>query len=200
MATIQPQLSSLKFLVVGSGPLRAHSAPMRWLLAFVCLGIGWQSFAQPANPENILLEGYTFTRPSNWQWEAPGAKSASLSRFVIPGKDGKILTDVGFFYVNGVQEDLKKRVIGNFDKGAVFSESSIAVGKTNLIYVRVYGTATVRKSGPLFNYELVGTMLPSKDKDKWFFARLFGPRAEVHAAEGDFKKMIAQAVEDSSAE
>ncbi len=163
----------------------------------ICLSVLLRINAQPADPENILLEGYTFTRPATWKWEAPRGKSISLNRFVIPAADGKVHTDVGFFYVSGVPEELRTRVLSNFDSSGVFKTESVAAGKTNLIYVRAHGTAIIRKTGPLPNHELLGTMLHSKQTDKWFFVRMLGPRGEIRAAEEDFKNMIKQAIEDA---
>ncbi len=154
------------------------------------------SLGAPADPENILVEGYTFVRPSKWTWEAPGERSGAISRFLIPGKNGMTETDVAFFYLNDHQPDIKKRVLGNFDNKAEFSEMTVQLGKTNLTFVRVRGTATIRKpSRP--NYQLFGVMLKSRTQKQYFFARVFGPQAEVQAAEHSFRKMIQQAVEES---
>ncbi|MDB6024304.1 MAG: hypothetical protein JWM68_527 [Verrucomicrobiales bacterium] len=151
-----------------------------------------------SDPENVLVEGYTLVRPAKWLWEPAGEKSMSLCRFTIPGKSEKPLTDVSFFYVNGVQSEIQERVMKNFAKDAKFSESSVAIAKTNLTYVRVRGTTTARKPALLPDYELVGVMLLSKARNQWFFARIFGPHAEVQLAEVDFKKMIEHSLEEAA--
>ena len=171
---------------------------MRFLAAVMFMGLALRSLGGPFDPENVLVEGYTLIRPAKWLWEAPREKSLSLCRFTIPGKSETAVTDVSFYYVNGVQSEIRERVMKNFDKKATFSESSVAVGKTNLTYVRVRGTTTARKPALLPDYELVGVMLLSKEKNQWFFARLFGPHAEVQLAEADFKKMIEHSLQEAA--
>jgi hypothetical protein len=167
---------------------------MSILLALCCLG-------GSANPNNVLVEGYTFIRPDSWVWEAPSEASNYLNKFNIPGNSEaeSVVTNVGFFHVSPLQSELRTRVLSNFDRYAQLTEITIPVDKGELTYVKVLGTALARGKSPTRpNYELFGVMLPGKAKDKSLFVRLFGPRPEVDVAISDFKKMVEKAVQDGA--
>lgn len=154
----------------------------------------WNGSAD-SEPQNVFIEGYTFTRPTNWVWRASENGSAAMARFVVPGTNGGERTDVRFY---SFAEDLRQRMISNFQKGSDVKDVPVKVGNLELSYVIVTGTTVARpkeKAKP--GYRLVGVVLKSREKDssKQFLSRLYGPREEVDAATKDFKQMIEKAVE-----
>src|SRR5688572_20136647 len=88
-------------------------------------------------PQDVLVEGYRFTRPAPWKWTPPTKGSTALTRFVVPGKNGGSRTDVRFYFF---ENDLRQRMVEVFEKNAEVTDVPAKVGNVELVYVTVTGT------------------------------------------------------------
>jgi hypothetical protein len=158
-------------------------------------------FAIPlcAEPENILVDKYTFARPKHWKWKATGDKWSALSRFLISAEGAKHPTDVRFYMISEETADLRKRVLANFRNPVEETVEGTKVGNIELTYFTGKGTAVDRetKKDPRPDHQFTCVLLPSTQPGKHVFLRLLGPRREVEGALKDFKAMVEQAVKES---
>lgn len=170
-----------------------RSGTIVFLVACFCL-----AFSLGAEPENILVDKYTFNRPKDWKWRAPGDSWSALSRFQISDDGAKFPTEARFYIINSDKADLRKRVLSNFRKDAAEREERVKVGEFEITYFTAVGTAVDKetKGDPRPDQQFTGLFLPTESADKKVFIRLFGPRPTVERAFGEFKKMIEQAVRD----
>jgi hypothetical protein len=154
-----------------------------------------------ADPENILVDKYTFIRPKPWKWQLSTSKSPALNRFIIPNAEDKQLTDVRFYLLDGPQPDFRKRLLDNFSGDVEKSEQTTRVGDRTLIYFTGVGTVidTVgKKEPPKPDYRYTCTMVPADQPGKHLYIRIAGPRQEVEAAMKDFTQMVERALKDAS--
>ncbi|MDB6023966.1 MAG: hypothetical protein JWM68_189 [Verrucomicrobiales bacterium] len=147
-----------------------------------------------ADPENILVEGYTFIRPKNWTWD-PADKGSALNRFTVPGSSPS-RTDVRFYVFPQTEEQIRQRLLGNFEQDAVLHETSAAVNDTKLNYVTVSGKASDQVKKTPGKLKVVGACLRTANEKKKLLVRIYGPPDEVDAATDDFKHMVEKAVEE----
>ncbi|MDB6026529.1 MAG: hypothetical protein JWM68_2752 [Verrucomicrobiales bacterium] len=170
----------------------------RTILFFVCAFL----FHSPgyADPANVLVGDFTFTRPETWKWESSG-KSNVLSRFIIPDGAGiPTGADVRFYLLQmnaTVTAALWKSYFPQA-KESDCSEEKKKIGNHDLTYVSLNGTQIYPGSKPKPGCAVFGAIIPS-GKD-FVHIRLVGPKSEVEAARPRFKKMVEDALRDKDTE
>ncbi len=170
---------------------------MRSVALLFCLLATLSAGSVLADPENILVEGYTFVRPKAWVWQ-PADKSSAVNRFVVPGKTTDTRTDVRFYVFPQTEEQIHDRLLNNFDKGAISKETHVKIGEKRLTYLTVSGKAAQKLKNVPRNTELkaIGVCLPTSSASKQLLVRIYGPVAEVDSATEEFNKMVEVAVEE----
>jgi hypothetical protein len=183
------------FVAQLSGVCHTSFGMIRVFALICCITLAIGAFAS-ANPENVMVEGYTFTRPAKWKWQAP-VDTTTLNRFTIPPTTGDVSADVRFYYMKP-GEELRQRVIANFQKGSDIQEKSVRIRDHTVTYIIVTGT-TVGKAAEKSrsDFRLIATTLIGKESQKAFLSRLYGPRTETDAAQRDFEEMIERAIRDA---
>ncbi|MDB6026528.1 MAG: hypothetical protein JWM68_2751 [Verrucomicrobiales bacterium] len=151
-----------------------------------------------AEPANVLVGDFTFTRPKDWIWESATGKSKALTRFIFPNNAGKPSTTDVRFYVGqknaAVAAALWKSYFPEAKDPKEVWEEQKKIGNHDLTYVSVSGTYVPggNKSKP--NYTWFGAIVPS-GKD-FVHVRILGPKNEVQRASAQFKKMVEDALRD----
>ncbi len=183
-------LKSNRFKVAPSGNLVIIESVPRWVLQlFVFISLFVSNLH--ADPESILIEGYTFFRPQPWKWEAEGRGSA-VNRFLISDT-----TDVRFYIFPQTEKEIKERLLGNFEKNALSKTDSVKAGDATLTYVTIWGKPAEKLNKGKMPLKVVGVCLRTSQPKKQILVRLYGPPDEVDAATSQFKQMVEKAVEES---
>ena len=153
-----------------------------------------------AEPANVLVGDFTFTRPEAWKWES-ATKSNVLTRFIVSDVAGNASkTDVRFFLLQmnvAATTALWKSQFPEAKEADCWEEKK-KVGKHDLTYVWLSGTQVYPGSKPRPNYTVFGVIIPSGKN--FIHIRMVGPNSEVEAASAQFKKMIEDALQDKEGE
>jgi hypothetical protein len=171
----------------------------RKILVFVCAFI--LSSSLYAEPLNVLVGDITFTRPQEWTWDSPDAKSQVLTRFIIPNDSDKPTTDVRFYLtkIDAASASALWRSYfpqSNADKD--IREEKKKIGKHDVTYISLSGTHIYPGKKPRPNCTFFGAVIPSGHD--FVHIRMFGPTSEVTAASGRFKKMVEDALREKEDE
>jgi len=176
----------------------AHAVPLKTATTTLLLCLALNGFSAPANPENVLVDGYFFTIPAKWFWLPMGLKSPALSRFVVEGSESNPRTEVRFYQVSGMQDEIHKRLLANFQPGPTVQEQPWQVSRLELVLYSAAGT-TIAVDGerPKPDHKIIGLVLPGKESGRAFLIRMLGPREEVDAAKNNFTARIERALNES---
>jgi hypothetical protein len=147
----------------------------------------------PADPENILVDRFTFTIPARWKWQPNTDASSAAARFLIPAQQSERSTDVRFYIAHKSQAETKAGWKGFFEAGATTSESNEKIGNYDITYFVIMGAQKAARK-PVPGRKFFGAIIPIENR--YVLVRMFGPTAEVDGSTVNFKRMIRDALLD----
>ncbi len=167
------------------------------LFRFLLLSHALAIVAQAADPVQVTVGSFVFTRPETWGWVVPASpmRKAQLS---VPAVDGSAPGEVTFFHFGAGQGGSVQANVDRWFKQ--FSEGSTdakteRVGNTMVTFVRASGTFSSGMPGgpttPVKDYAMRGAILESPAGD--VYVKITGPQVVVKLAEPAFDKMIGEA-------
>ena len=167
------------------------------LFRFLLLSLAFAAAAQAADPVQVTVGSFVFTRPETWGWVIPASlmRKAQLS---VPAVDGSAPGEVVFFHFGAGQGGSVQANVDRWFKQ--FSDGSTdarteRVGNTKVTFVRASGIFSSGMPGgpttPLKDYAMRGAILESPAGD--VYVKMTGPQVVVKLAEPAFEKMIGEA-------
>lgn len=167
------------------------------LFRFLLLSLALAIFAQAADPIQVTVGSFVFTRPEPWGWVAP-ASPMRKAQFSVPGLDGSAPAEVAFFHFGAGQGGSVQANVDRWFKqfsGGSTDAKTERVGNTMVTFVRAFGTFSSGMPGgpttPLKDYAMRGAILESPAGD--VYVKMTGPQGVVKQAEPTFDKMIGEA-------
>ena len=167
------------------------------LFRFLLLSLAFAAAAQAADPVQVTVGSFVFTRPEPWGWVIPASlmRKAQLS---VPAVDGSAPGEVVFFHFGAGQGGSVQANVDRWFKQ--FSDGSTdarteRVGNTKVTFVRASGTFSSGMPGgpttPLKDAAMRGAIHESPAGDD--YVKMTGPQVVVKLAEPAFEKMIGEA-------
>ena len=150
-----------------------------------------------ADPENFIVDGFTFVRPPEWKWVANDKLADKGLLLRIQGASTNNTASVYFRTFNGDEGTAEKRIKGwrGYYKESPNSlkvrSATKTVGSFKVVYVEMEGKSDI-VSGKEFS--LIATIIQMKGGT--FVARMSGRKKLVDDSKTTFTEMVEHALKE----
>jgi hypothetical protein len=146
-----------------------------------------------AEPLNVLVDQFTFTRPVKWKWVPNSEASTAAARFLISSNSRENPTDVRFYISEKPPEETMATWKGFFvgDSDTQYDLRKEMIGKYETTWFSMTGIHKSKSKSTIIS-KFVGVIIPIENH--YLLIRLYGQKTPVAEATKDFQRMIQVAL------